>query len=179
MPVMAAKAITQLFTDRTVPVHGKHRGQADSGHAEDITGASSRWSQMQVNLREAAFPPPYSCQQGTPTNPRSRRGRKTWRKTNHSLLLPPVKQKREETWKRSCIVFAALAGTSLQPVDSSVSEEFALGPSSLPPDQNYPHLFFIPLPLESQILLRTGLSVLPLPPLTAAHRHGMKHHSSL
>lgn len=137
MPVMAEKATAQLFTDRTVLVHGKHRGQADSGHAEDITGASSRWSQIQVNLREVAFPPPHSCQQGTPGNPTSRRGRKTWKKTNHSLLLPSRQNKKEKrTWNRSCTAFAALAEISLQPVDSSASEEFALGCSSLPPDQN-------------------------------------------
>lgn len=85
-------------------------------------------------------------QQGTPGNPRNRIGRKTWRKTNHSLLLPPDKTKKR-TWKRSCTAFAALAEISLQSADCSASEEFALGPSSLPPDQNYPPLFSITLSL--------------------------------
>lgn len=45
MPVMAEKAIMYLFTDRTVLVHGKPRGQAGLGHTADITGSSSRQSQ--------------------------------------------------------------------------------------------------------------------------------------
>lgn len=56
---------------------------------------------LQANLGEAAFSPPGLCQQGTPGNPRSRRGRKAWRKTN--LRLPPAprkNKKREENHVR-------------------------------------------------------------------------------
>lgn len=135
---------------------------------------------MQANLREVAFPPPHSCQQGTPGNPTSRRGRKTWRKTNHSLLLPSRQNKKEKrTWKRSCTAFAALAEISLQPVDSSASEEFALGCSSLPPDQNYPLFSLFLSPFGNSNNTQNRVVSIASSPLTAAHRHGTKHHSSL
>ena len=93
---------------------------------------------LQANPGEAAFSTPCSCQQGTPGKPRSRRGRKTWRKTNLHLLLPPGKtKKRRKPWKRSCVAAAALAETSLQPPNSTLSGVFALGPPSLPQDQSY------------------------------------------
>lgn len=164
MPVMAEKAIAQLFTDRTVLVHGKHRGQADSGHAEDITGASSRWSQIQVNLREIAFPPPHSCQQGTPGNPTSRRGGKTWRKINHSLLLPSRQNKKEnmeEELHSICSTSRDLSATCWLLCFRGVCFGMFL-PTTRP--ELPPSFLYFSLPLEIQILLRTGLSVLPLPP---------------
>lgn len=55
-PVMTQKAIMQLFTDRTVPVHSKPWGQAGLGHTEDITRASinSRWSQAPGKPRRSS-----------------------------------------------------------------------------------------------------------------------------
>lgn len=55
-PVMTQKAITQVFTDRTVPVRSKPWGQAGLGQTWGITRASinSRWSQAPGKPRRSS-----------------------------------------------------------------------------------------------------------------------------
>lgn len=98
-------------------------------------------------VREAAFPPlptPASkALQGI--SDAGEEGRPEGKPTAVSFC-PQTKQE-QRTWKRSCIAFAPLTETSLQPANSSASEEFALRRSSLPPDQKYIPLFFITISL--------------------------------
>lgn len=134
-----------------------------TGQYLSIAGASSRWSQNQVNLREAAFPPLYFCQQGTSGHPRRRRGRKTWRKTNHSLLLPTdkTKKRREENMEEKSHSICSTSRDFSATCRVLCFRGICFG-TFLPTTRPELHSSFLyySLPLESPILLRTGLSVL-------------------
>lgn len=124
---------------------------------------------LQANWGEAAFSPPRFCQQGTPGNPRSRRGRKTWRKTNLRLLLPPGKTKKEkktmeEELRRGCSTSRDLPAASrvlcFRGVCSGYLAQWTSLSTTRPQLQSSPGFLYSSLPLESRLLPKIRLSVL-------------------
>lgn len=104
------------FMDRAILAHSKLKDRQVQGMQKTSLGLLAGGQKLQANPGEAAFSLLCSWQQGTPRNLRSRRGSRTWRKTNLHLLPPPGKtNERRKTLKMSCVAATALTEISATP----------------------------------------------------------------